>query len=210
MRNKYITAVVMAYSFIIISAEASQADTIVLYNPNANDSSGSTINSWGQSLTTPDTVSHNNITFNAFRVVSVSPFTIQPHAEGEVFILTQEYLETPVSLSANTPGYLSHTSTTQMEEGGLEWIFPPDEALDLATTYYFYARNTMDVRLVSQIGTYDGGLYYQSISGTNNYFGSENVDWHFELEGTPIPEPSRLLLGALAVVGLCLRRRSLR
>lgn len=165
----------------------------------------------GQSVTTPAGGSFSELTFNFFEAgfLAGGAFSEEaPFAEGELFLLTQEYLGTADDLSISTPGFLASTTALQPEGAGLEWVFDSGVTLQPATQYYLYAKNpgasfgTLKALSSSSSTLYAGGVYYQTQNGGSStpYFPSNSNDWHFELEGvTAVPEPSAFVL--ITIVG---------
>lgn len=166
----------------------------------------------GQSVTTPTGSVVRDLAFNFFG--TTFGFTQgNASAEGELFLLSQEYLGVSDALSSSTIGFLAFTDTIQPDGSGLEWAFAPGTALQPNTQYFFYARNTGpqsgDGKAFTQFDPYLGGNYYQTSSGSSssNFFRTTFNDFHFELEGTAVPEPSSILLGFAACTFMASRRR---
>jgi hypothetical protein len=81
----------------------------------------------GLRITTPTGGPWDNLSLNFYADTS-------PEADGNVFLLTQEYLGTPGGLSSRTPGFLAES--TQDSFGVYE--FDPAVTILGATTYWFY------------------------------------------------------------------------
>lgn len=137
-----------------------------------------------------------------------------PFQPGGLFVLTQEYLGTPVGLSPATPGFLAVSSTMV----DAHWVFGSELTLAPLTVYYFYTDSVVHTyELLYPDGPMTGYATYGGDNGnalcadhpyclfqpkpTNNY----------KLTGVAVPEPaSGWLLGAgcLALMALRVRRRS--
>ena len=200
----------------IASSQISRADVITSYSTPGELANSAGSQNLGQSVTTPSAVQYSEITFNFFGQFFDSGVGWREGAswaEGELFLLNQVYFGTADDLSASTPGFLAFTDSIQPEGEGNEWIFTPEVSLSPGEMYFFYVRNAGQrfgaIKAFTQGDPYTDGIYSQTATGnSNSNFGqSPGNDWHFELEGTPIPEPSTLLLGTLASVGLLMRRR---
>ncbi len=183
--------------------QVSQAEVITSYSTPGGPAQLNGSIEIGQSITTPNTIPHAQITFNFYGSGS-NPFTEgDPIAGGEMFLLTQLYQGVADDLSTSTPGFLAVTDSIQADGIGTEWVFDPGLILRPNTSYYFYARNVPSIgKALTQNNPYPGGAYYQALNGTGTTFGpSGQNDWHFELEGTPVPEPSTLCLCLLLGIG---------
>ncbi len=202
-------AITLGVLISITNSQTSQADVITsLSTPGGPTQLNGSIEI-GQSITTPDTGSYSQITFNFYGRGS-SPFTEgAPIAGGEMFLLTQLYRGVADDLSASTPGFLALTDSIQADGIGTEWVFDPSLILHPNTSYYFYARNVPDInKAFTQNNPYPGGAYYQALNGTGTTFGPSGLnDWHFELEGTPVPEPTSGILTLILCIALFTRRK---
>ena len=164
----------------------------------------------GQSLTTGSDGSWTNITFNFYNADS-PPDSV---ASGTLYLLSQEYLGQPVNLSTGTTGYISHTSTTQTEGSGDEWVFS-GVTLESSTQYWFYATSSQSIVVNGTDDVSIGGQYYEANGPTLAFAATaEAEDANFELEGTAsseaIPEPGSMLIGGIAGIGMAwsaVRRR---
>ena len=164
----------------------------------------------GQSLETGSGGSWTDITFNFYNADS-PPDSV---ASGTLYLLSQEYLGQPVNLSTGTSGYISHTSTTQAEGSGNEWVFS-EVTLESETQYWFYATSSQSIVVNGSNDDGIGGQYYEANSPTLAFAATtETEDANFELEGTAsseaIPEPGSMLISGIAGIGMAwsaVRRR---
>ena len=165
----------------------------------------------GQSLTTGSGGSWTDITFNFYDADTPANSV----AAGTLYLLSQEYTDTPANLGTGTSGYISHTSTTQTEGSGNEWVFS-GVTLQSSTQYWFYATSAQAIVVNGDNDATIGGQYYEAASTGNPFAATiEEEDANFELEGTssgsePIPEPGSLLIGGIAGIGMAwsaVRRR---
>ncbi len=88
-----------------------------------------TFNYAGQSVTVPSDRSYTGIRFNWYDQ------NTQPTAFGNLYLLTQEYLDLPGNLGTSTPGYLARSES--VEDG--EYRFPTDVKLVRGIKYWFYS-----------------------------------------------------------------------
>ena len=196
-------------SLALISSELS-AEVVVSFTP--SDVSGSISPNFGQSVTTPNTVKFRDISFNFFTADLVGTLVVgDPLAEGELFLLTSEYLGAPEDLSSSTPGFVAQTTTIRADRDGTEWSFDSDVLINPDTQYFFYARTSSFIRKAfSNSDAYPDGAYYESGNASSNFTSSQSRDWFFELEGTAVAVPEPVGAGSLSLllgVGLLKRRR---
>jgi hypothetical protein len=151
----------------------------------------------GQSLTVPGSGSWNSLTFTFFRNGGVAS------AAGSLYLLTSEYLGSPLALSASTPSFLA--KSTSINVGG--YTFDPSVTLLGSTQYFFYT----DAEILvggSNVDAYAGG---QAYLGNTASYAAFSGDANFKLTGvSTVPEPSTYLLtasGLVVVLGLARRRR---
>jgi hypothetical protein len=126
-----------------------------------------------------------------------------PSAQGNLFILTQEYLGTPSGLSTSTQGFLAESTGIS---GGI-YQFAPTVTLSGSTQYFFYADQGFTLALDTGF-TFSVGREYVSFSGTEDFIGESGDVLNFLLTGTPtaspVPEPSTAaiaVVGAITVIG---------
>jgi len=164
----------------------------------------------GQSLTTGSGGSWTDITFNFYDADTPANSV----AAGTLYLLSQEYTDTPANLGTGTSGYISHTSTTQTEGSGNEWVFS-GVTLESSTQYWFYATSSQSIVVNGSNDASIGGQYYEAAATSLAFSATSTDDANFELEGTssgsePIPEPGSLLIGGIAGIGMAwnaVRRR---
>ena len=186
---------------ILVVTSTSFAQSVITENTSWDSVTGGGGFYFGQSVTTPDGSSWNNITFNFVDAASQNPY-----AAGELFLLTSIYTGAPVDLSSSTSGFLA--STADIANG--EWIFAPEVTLDSNTQYYFYASTVFDGSyevLFSASDPYPGGALSQSDG--DGYYVTGSADTVFTVSGTvaPVPEPTTLALAGLGGLSLLLFRR---
>jgi len=163
----------------------------------------------GQSLTTGSGGSWSDITFNFYDAENPANSV----ANGTLYLLSQEYTGTPTNLGTGTSGYISHTSTTQAEGNGDEWVFS-GVTLESSTQYWFYATGSQSIVVNGNDDAGIGGQWYQAPNSGQPFAANSTMDANFELEGTAaseaIPEPGSLLIGGIAGIGMAwsaVRRR---
>jgi hypothetical protein len=150
----------------------------------------------GESFTTPGGGSWNNITFNFFSDVPAST----PLAAGNAYLLTQEYLGSPGSLSSLTPGFLAESVSVS----GGQYIFDSSVFLSSNTEYWLYEDTNIQTTGDGLAGSSAGQAYF----GGDGGFDLRGVGQiaNFELDGvsTAAPEPGTWLTGftGLAILGL--------
>jgi hypothetical protein len=159
---------------------------------------------FGQSLVTPAGGPWHNLTFNFFSNVPATT----PTAAGTAFLLSQEYLSTPASLSSSTPGFLA--ASTGIVAG--QYTFASGATVLPNTTYWLYENTAFD--------DISGG---NDVSGTVRVYYSRGIDVNFQsnlsanfrLSGdvvtSPVPAPPAVVLvglgaGCVAVKRLLHRR----
>lgn len=205
--NRFTYGLTIFASLALVSSELS-AEVVVSFTP--SDVSASVSPNFGQSVTTPNTVQFRDISFNFFTADLVGTFVIgDPLAEGELFLLTSEYLGAPEDISSSTPGFVAQTTTIRADGNGTEWSFDSDVLINPDTQYFFYARTSSFTRKAfSNSDAYADGEYYESGNDSSNFTLSQSRDWFFELEGTAVPEPASAgFLSLLLGVGLLKRHR---
>ncbi|MEO1495673.1 MAG: hypothetical protein AAFV43_00825 [Planctomycetota bacterium] len=150
---------------------------------------------FGQSITLPPGGPFTELTFNLYEWTGgVGPAL----AEGQLFVLSEEYLGPIADLSNSTPGFIASTEITQTDGVGAEWVLPVTTTLAGEETYYFLVNalnlpvNTISLA-ASTTPNYLGGDYYDQ--GFLTYrLGGLNTDLLFELSGIGIPEPSSAVI----------------
>ena len=194
------------------------AEVIVSFATPGEIVAGNVSRNIGQSLTTPNTQPYTDISFNFFETFAqpgVGLVDGDPFAEGELFLLTEQYSGTADDLSSATAGFVAQTSTIVAEGAGTEWVFASDVILHPDVTYFFYARNlganfgTSKARDNGGVDGYSGGDYFQTEDGGSgtNFRRFAGADWRFELEGTAVPEPGSLGLFVVAAAAVVFRPR---
>jgi len=162
------------------------------------DTSGGLTNAEGYrglSLTTPaSATAWNNIELNFF-----SP-TGAPTAAGTLYLLSAEYLGTPSNLSA-APGQIA----TSLGIASGAWFFDPAVTLLQSTTYYFYSDALFASGTISGPA---GALGYWSTGAGSNFVAYGESAPNYSLSGSPVPEPTTLLMIGAGLLGLGRRLRS--
>ncbi len=178
----------MAVSLAGMSSLA-HGGVIILVNGGAStDDAG--LETVGESFTTPAGIPWNDIAFNFFSTpasLTPPPFASGPLAAGTAYLLTQEYLGSPASLSSLTPGFLA--ASTGIVAG--QYIFASNVILNPNTEYWIYEDTAI-------LTTGDG---FAGTSGQQAYFGgSGNFELcdcagdpvaNFELDGSAVPNRAR-------------------
>jgi hypothetical protein len=180
-----------AIALLVIGTAGARADLIAEFHPPTNLSDALVP---GQSVTTPAGGPWNALTF---AWIAGDGVTRVP--AGDLFLLTGEYLGTPDALSSATPGFLGEASPS-----GDIYAFAPGVTVLPNTQYFFYST----ARPVGGIGYslgYPGGNLFDANFPSTNFESGAPFNHSFILEGslgTPVPEPSGIvvLLLALAVV----------
>ena len=150
----------------------------------------------GESFTTPGGGAWNNISFNFFSDVPA----VTPLAAGHAFLLTQEYLGAPGSLSSLTSGFLAESVGVL----GGKYIFDSAVVLNSNTEYWLYDDTNIQTTGSNTGGSAAGQAYFGG-AGTFDTAGGGQLT-NFELDGSaaPVPEPGTWLSGVtgLAILGL--------
>lgn len=177
---------------LIACGKLTASATVILQNLGGP---GAVAGFFGESFTTPASVTWNNVTFNFYADVPATT----PAAAGIAFLLTQEYLSTPNGLSSSTLGFVAES--TGISTG--EYIFAPSLTLQPSTMYFVYENGNMTA---SGGNTVSGDLAYVTSSGTGNFVTAQTQASNFLLTGsavTSVPEPSTLGLMTLALGAVC-------
>ena len=188
MLHKLISSGLIAVA-VIASAQSASAATIVINTAGGGQLAIATFA--GQSVTTPGGSSWTDIQFAFLNGVT-------PYAEGDLFLLTSEYLGAPSGLSAATPGFLAMSTGIV---GGM-WVFPSAVSLAPSTMYWFYSNAQFSPGDFTGGGdVYPGGQFYVNWpggGGPNDAFQARaDEDADFLLTGNqaqPVPEPGTLVL----------------
>jgi len=151
----------------------------------------------GQSVTTTPGGPFDNITFNFYSNVPATT----PSANGDLFILTMEYLGAPSGLSNSTPGFLAESTGVT----GDVYQFASSLTLQGATQYFFYTDQIVRVTLGVKPDGYTGGHGYVGASlATETFESTTGQDWNFLLSGSStavaVPEPSTAVVAAFGAV----------
>ena len=148
----------------------------------------------GESFTTPGGGPWNNIVFNFFSDVPATT----PLAAGNAFLLTQEYLGDPASLSSSTAGFLAESVSVS----GGQYIFDPSLLLDPNTEYWLYEDADLQTTGSGTGGSAAGQAYFAGSGSFSTLAGNELAN--YELDGTVVPEPATWLtgLGGALLLGL--------
>lgn len=146
----------------------------------------------GQSVTTEAGGPFDHIAFNFYS--NAAPPTT-PEAEGDLFILTQQYLGTPSDLSSSTLGFLAESTGVS---GGV-YQFASSVTLNGGTQYFFYT----DATVATTAGSgYTGGNRYFPTDAGPDFTSDTSMSANFLLTGTAVavPEPSTAVIAALGTV----------
>lgn len=158
---------------------------------------------YGQGIATPSGGPWHDIRFS---------FDSQPdagttnYAEGDLFILSTEYLGTPAGLSAATTGFVGQSTGIA---GGM-WTFASSVTLLANTTYYFVMGDRSPEIATTIYGEFNNNAPGLSVSsGADVNYAGNNSDFDHILEGNVVPEPATLvMLGlGLALLGFNTRRK---
>jgi hypothetical protein len=184
---------------ILAMASVTNGATILQYSAGVLPTGGPII--FGESFTTPNAGSWNNITFN----FADGP---APAAFGTAFLLSTSYSGTPAALSPATSGFLASANTAK----GI-YTFPSTLVLQPGTTYYLYSN--------AFFGPVTGGP--SAVPGVTTYFADTlNTNFaptsgalNFLLAGSTLaqaplltaPEPATIWLVLLALASLELWHR---
>ncbi len=202
------------FATVIAVARSAHADLIKSYqgSPSFMQSNEAP----GEEVLTPTGGPWNNIKFSWY------DSGLNPVATGNLFILTKPYQYVSggsngllSGLSSSTPGFVAE-STGMMN--GL-YQFAPSVTLSASTEYYFYTNAYFSGPLATATGALAANLVrYLAIGSTepmaptNSFHASGNDSaWLFQLDGTKVPEPSRIVgllgLAGVGLIGLARRRR---
>jgi hypothetical protein len=149
----------------------------------------------GQSFTSTAASPETNITFNFF---SDSGPATTPAAFATGFLLNKEYLGLPAGLSSATSGYLGQATAS-----GGKYSFGSAVTLLPNTQYFFYENSLIPGGSITAGATYSGGNFYFTTSpnvGFADGLGASN-NLNFQVQGTPVPEPSSFILVGMVGVG---------
>ncbi|MBW7893949.1 MAG: hypothetical protein H3C27_02445 [Opitutaceae bacterium] len=162
----------------------------------------------GQSITTPQDGSWNNISFTLL----LSSGAKAPNV-GDLYLLDQAFAGPVGTLSDSAPGYIAKSSG---KTNG-SWSFDNSVVLNPASTYYFYTQSPQNPFYYSY--SYADGTAYKLFSNTagSGYYQiqTDGMDTLFTLEGSAhsvVPEhaSSSLLVAvtSLAITIFLVRRRN--
>ncbi len=161
---------------------------------------------YGQSFTTAAGNSYDTLSFGWLGSNGTTKL-----ADGNLFLLTQEYSSSPARLSSSTSGFVAQSTGISNNE----YIFNPSVTIAPLTKYWVYMGSA---GIVSGVGfstsdTFAGGnLYYQEFSASLNYNNFTAGDANFVLSGnavtasTSVPEPFTIV-GTLIGGTVALRMR---
>ena len=145
--SRIITLAAVTIGLVMFTAPAARADIITQSLVGTEIAAPGFI---GQSLVTPAGGPWHNLAIN----FTDGPATM-PNATGTAFLLNQEYLGMPASLSTSTPGVLA-ASTGRVAE---QYAFAPGVTVQPNATYWVYEKNSL--------GSISGETI---LLGTNRYY----------------------------------------
>lgn len=178
-----------------LTSVASVSAETILENSPGGLTTGKSI---GQSLTTPAGGPWNNVEFGWLNTVGSLV------ASGNLFLLNQEYLGTPESLSNSTTGFIAESQNTT----GGQFFFAASVVMQPNTQYFLYTDQAQPNLSSTPNNSSVGGEGYTALFGNSSFnTGTFVFDHSFRLEGTVVPEPSTLALGVFGMAGLGWRRK---
>lgn len=152
----------------------------------------------GQAVTTPAGGPWANIQFSWFNSSTGGRL-----AEGNLYLLSIAYADTPANLGPSTTGLIA-IGTVSGGGVGTAYTFDSSVVLQPNTQYFFYSDNrpggsgAVDFESPA---TYAGGSRYGSPNGTGNFLALAGA-YSFVLEGTQVPEATTTVSLGVALAGL--------
>jgi hypothetical protein len=202
--TKIRTFATIAFGAVSISCICTPALSATIVG-NSSGSNTLTAGYFGQSFTTAAGNSYDTLSFSWLRSDGTTKL-----ADGNLFLLTQEYLSSPASLSSSTSGFVAQSTGISNNE----YIFNPSVTIAPLTKYWVYMGSAAAISSVglSNSDTFAGGnLYFQQGSASSNYSNFATGDTNFVLSSnavtasTSVPEPFTIvgtLIGGTVAIRL--------
>ena len=202
----------LALGLAFLTGAGGQAAAQVIAESRGGASSSTSGIPVGQSVQFVSGGPYCDFTFNFYRLPGQGGAAF---ANGDLYLLSGAYTDTPAALSSSTPGYLASSTAS-----GNLWTFHLASGLQSNTPYYFYMSSNPGSALALNSGNpYPDGTRSFAFNPSNAYSASPASDMDFTLAQAAAPVPGPVpgagllswLTAALAVGGLkvvsTLRRR---